>query len=616
MACQLIEYENLVPFLNYKINDQRSQINTLTQQLKQEKKTKALQKDQLNSEKEQLNNQIRELKNQLKNIKKSHKIEIINKKKEFEDTIALKDSTIRDLRNRADHLATTKNQLEHQLSQLQSQQSDNVSKLATLDLIDKELITFVNILEEKRKRNIIEQYQEILREEEVLHSLKNMSQNRFVSEIDQKEEKYLELNTQITTVSLNERSKCIEERLAVTDELSQSIQQLNQQLFDQLDILKYNMSLMHQYNHSDKKQSVTSPLYLKLIESQNEYNHALTQLRNSIEPYKQVLVDIEDQVRHHIQSNQYRFERHLTVLEKKQEATYVLIERYQKFQQHVKNRRESFPISASLISDYKELTDQRESVIADLSDINSQIIRSNQKVNNEELEDEIRNKARDNKNQKLIEYETKSLEKTNLSKRLQQIERSLYKYSELGEVDRLIKLSTDRRSIEDYTLVKQIGGRKSNVALYKRLGEHCVLKSFLTGTDHSMLRREASIRSLPKFPLIVPVNSIFRVGEVAYVETPYITGGTLRDWIQKEKRSVLEIQNMIRLIAQAINYLHSHDMIHCDLKPENILIRKIGETCTPMLCDFELTRNKDSISTNTTFGGSTNYMAPVSTIVS
>lgn len=41
-------------------------------------------------------------------------------------------------------------------------------------------------------------------------------------------------------------------------------------------------------------------------------------------------------------------------------------------------------------------------------------------------------------------------------------------------------------------------------------------------------------------------------------------------------------------IAQAVNYLHSAQLIHRDLKPSNILV---NESCEVKLCDFGLIRS-------------------------
>jgi serine/threonine protein kinase len=216
---------------------------------------------------------------------------------------------------------------------------------------------------------------------------------------------------------------------------------------------------------------------------------------------------------------------------------------------------------------------------------------------------------------KTIDTNKQQKEKKLLSNRneLRQIMKALSNFYDFGEVSNLLLLRNKKENISltDYELIKILGGRSNNVGLYKNMyGEQVVLKKFFIGQDYSKLRRqEELLMNLPKNPLILPINRIFYKDELAYVEMPYIEGGTLREWM-KTKKSVREIQNMLRLIAQGISFLHNHDIIHCDLKPENILIKKINETAIPILCDFEFSRNRNTISTNTTIGGTHNYMSP------
>jgi len=162
--------------------------------------------------------------------------------------------------------------------------------------------------------------------------------------------------------------------------------------------------------------------------------------------------------------------------------------------------------------------------------------------------------------------------------------------------------------------VRDVGGSHSNVKLYRNYKEEfVVLKKFSIDHNRRALMRESS-RINSHHHLILPINNIFYHDDAAYVETPFIEGGTLRDWMNNGKeKTAIEIQNIIRLIAQGIQYLHDRGTIHCDLKPENILVKKnvYDETCIPILFNFGMSRNKGMSNDSMMQGGEKNkYMSP------
>jgi len=73
-----------------------------------------------------------------------------------------------------------------------------------------------------------------------------------------------------------------------------------------------------------------------------------------------------------------------------------------------------------------------------------------------------------------------------------------------------------------------------------------------------------------------------------YYVTEYITGQTLRRWMNDKPRPALaEARNIVQQIAAGLRAFHRQEMIHQDLKPENIMIDDHG---TVKIIDFGSTK--------------------------
>src|SRR6266571_7276118 len=92
---------------------------------------------------------------------------------------------------------------------------------------------------------------------------------------------------------------------------------------------------------------------------------------------------------------------------------------------------------------------------------------------------------------------------------------------------------------------------------------------------------------------------------------PYISGGTLRDYLLKRKRFTLhEAASFTEQIASALQYAHDHGVIHRDVKPSNILLRTDGFA---YLVDFGLAKamlGAESLTSAGAMVGTPEYMAP------
>jgi serine/threonine-protein kinase PpkA len=108
---------------------------------------------------------------------------------------------------------------------------------------------------------------------------------------------------------------------------------------------------------------------------------------------------------------------------------------------------------------------------------------------------------------------------------------------------------------------------------------------------------------------LVRVFDIGQSGSVYYLAAEYIPGGTLRDKMQ-EGLSIAETLDIVRDIAEGLDYAHEKGFVHRDVKPGNVLFKANG---TAVLADFGIAKSMDSKTMATQIGnsiGTPHYMSP------
>ncbi len=118
-------------------------------------------------------------------------------------------------------------------------------------------------------------------------------------------------------------------------------------------------------------------------------------------------------------------------------------------------------------------------------------------------------------------------------------------------------------------------------------------------------RREADAIAALDHINIVPLYEYGEQNELAYLVMPYVTGGTLRDLLEKHRNLPLNtVVSIIEQAASALDYAHEQGIIHRDLKPGNILFHGDGKI---LLADFGLAKivNEAAESTSETPSGIT-----------
>lgn len=91
----------------------------------------------------------------------------------------------------------------------------------------------------------------------------------------------------------------------------------------------------------------------------------------------------------------------------------------------------------------------------------------------------------------------------------------------------------------------------------------------------------------------------------------YADGGSYADWFAEKPKSLTEACDVLRPIADALDFAHGKEVIHRDVKPENMMFTSDG---TPWLIDFGIAARLRSESKATTSqfsqSGTASYMAP------
>jgi hypothetical protein len=123
-------------------------------------------------------------------------------------------------------------------------------------------------------------------------------------------------------------------------------------------------------------------------------------------------------------------------------------------------------------------------------------------------------------------------------------------------------------------------------------------------------RREAILAANLEHPHIMPVYDVREDNGLWYLAMRYVPGETLRDVLNREGAlPPARIAAILKPIASALDYAHSHGVTHRDIKPGNILVEPNGNV---VLTDFGIARSGGDVHL-TRAGqvlGTADYLAP------
>ncbi|CZT19501.1 probable CAMK-1 Ca2+/calmodulin-dependent kinase-1 [Ramularia collo-cygni] len=156
-----------------------------------------------------------------------------------------------------------------------------------------------------------------------------------------------------------------------------------------------------------------------------------------------------------------------------------------------------------------------------------------------------------------------------------------------------------------YGIVKEADGPTGKVAV------KIILKKNVKGNDQ-MVYDELEMLQTLQHPHIVKFVDWFESRDKYYIITQLATGGELFDRIcEMGKFTEKNASQTMRQVLEAVDYLHTKDVVHRDLKPENLLYLTREPNSDLVLADFGIAKHLDSPEgVLKTMAGSFGYAAP------
>ncbi len=172
---------------------------------------------------------------------------------------------------------------------------------------------------------------------------------------------------------------------------------------------------------------------------------------------------------------------------------------------------------------------------------------------------------------------------------------------------------------DDYEILDEIGrGGMGTVyrAYQLSLRRHVAVKIIPTNLIRSPEEAarfyiEAEAAAKLEHPGIVQVQDVGERNGVHYYTMARVTGGSLADFVGKEKRLTRQrAAEVMEAVSRAVQFAHDRAVIHRDIKPANIMLDGEGR---PRLTDFglaKLVNTDDHLTMTGQVMGTPSYMAP------
>lgn len=126
-------------------------------------------------------------------------------------------------------------------------------------------------------------------------------------------------------------------------------------------------------------------------------------------------------------------------------------------------------------------------------------------------------------------------------------------------------------------------------------------------------QREARAMARLRHPNVITIFDLGEQGQWLFIVMEYITGGNLRQRLQRQTIPWPEIIAIFHDLAQALDFAHDQGIVHRDVKPVNVLIDDQSTRQRAVLSDFGIARMLETSAHLTRTGagvGTPEYMAP------
>ena len=115
------------------------------------------------------------------------------------------------------------------------------------------------------------------------------------------------------------------------------------------------------------------------------------------------------------------------------------------------------------------------------------------------------------------------------------------------------------------------------IALDRRVVVKVLAPELAEGLSAERFAREAKLAARLQDPHIVPVLAAGTVADLPYYTMPFVEGDSLRARLSRNaetgsRATIPEAISVLRDVALALEYAHTHDVVHRDIKPENVLL--------------------------------------------